>query len=347
MAVDTESNSLYAYREQVCLIQFSTPAADFLVDPFSLPDLSSLAPIFADPKIEKVFHAAEYDIICLKRDFGFEFANLFDTMLAARILGRCEIGLGSVLKAEFGLVLDKRFQRADWGQRPLPSDLLAYAQLDTHYLIPLRQRLYDALQKEGRWPLAVEDFNRMRSVNGRVLDGEPLSCLNLSGAHDLTPQQAAVLQELCQYRDMVARTQDRPLFKVLGNDTLVAIAAACPSGFDDLKRLPGMSQGQLHRHGKQLLQAVARGMKSPPLYPTRSPRPDERYLSRLEALRQWRKATAQSWGVESDVILPRDLLHALAEANPTHPEALEEVMADFPWRREHLGEQIMALFRRG
>ena len=97
IAVDTESNSLYAYRERVCLIQFSTPLADTLVDPLALDDLTPLAPIFADPKIEKVFHAAEYDLICLKRDFGFEFANLFDTLVAARILGRKQVGLGAIL----------------------------------------------------------------------------------------------------------------------------------------------------------------------------------------------------------------------------------------------------------
>jgi ribonuclease D len=138
VAVDTESNSLFAYREQVCLVQFSTTQADFLVDPLALADLTPLAPLFADPKIEKVFHAAEYDLLCLKRDFGFSFANLFDTMLAGRILGRKEIGLGAMLEAFYGVQADKRHQRANWGQRPLPAPLLEYATLDTHYLIPLR-----------------------------------------------------------------------------------------------------------------------------------------------------------------------------------------------------------------
>ncbi len=131
IAVDTESNSLYAYRERVCLIQFSTPLADTLVDPLALDDLTPLAPIFADPKIEKVFHAAEYDLICLKRDFGFEFANLFDTLVAARILGRKHVGLGAILAAEFNVEQDKRFQRANWGARPLPPDHLFYAVQDT------------------------------------------------------------------------------------------------------------------------------------------------------------------------------------------------------------------------
>ncbi|PIX46945.1 MAG: hypothetical protein COZ54_02550, partial [Anaerolineae bacterium CG_4_8_14_3_um_filter_59_70] len=131
LAVDTESNSLHAYREQVCLIQFSTHETDYLLDPLKLNDLSPLAPIFANPKIEKTFHAAEYDIITLKRDFGFSFANIFDTMQAARILGYKQVGLDSILAERFGVVVNKRYQKADWGRRPLSRDELNYARFDT------------------------------------------------------------------------------------------------------------------------------------------------------------------------------------------------------------------------
>ena len=119
LAVDTESNSLYAYREQVCLIQFSTNEQDYLIDPLVLDDLSPLAQLFANPGIEKIFHAAEYDLICLKRDFGFTVNNIFDTMMAARVLGRNAVGLATILEVEFNVHVDKRCQRADWGQRPL------------------------------------------------------------------------------------------------------------------------------------------------------------------------------------------------------------------------------------
>jgi ribonuclease D len=148
LAVDTESNSLYAYHEQVCLIQFSTLEADYLMDPLALGDLSVLAPIFANGNIQKTFHAAEYDILCLKRDFGFSFVNLFDTMLAARLVGRKEVGLGSILEVEFNIQVDKRHQRANWGQRPLPGYLLDYASQDTHYLIPLQEILHHQLEEK-------------------------------------------------------------------------------------------------------------------------------------------------------------------------------------------------------
>jgi ribonuclease D len=154
LAVDTESNSLHAYREQVCLVQFSIPAADYLVDPLVLHDLSPLVPLFSDPKIEKVFHAVEYDLICLKRDFGITLANIFDTMQAARILGYKQVGLDSMLAEKLGIILNKRFQKADWGERPLSQEMLNYARLDTHHLLDLRDNLQSELQQRGRWELA-------------------------------------------------------------------------------------------------------------------------------------------------------------------------------------------------
>jgi ribonuclease D len=276
LAVDTESNSLYAYQERVCLIQFSTPKDDFLVDPLALDDLSPLEPLFADPKIEKIFHAAEYDLITMKRDFNFEFENLFDTMVAARILGWEAIGLGSILKSEFDVELNKRYQRANWGKRPIPPDMMAYARLDTHYLIPL----------------------------------EP--CWRVRGAYDLTPRQAAVLLALCHYRTKVAKSINRPLFKVIGDRTLLAIAEARPRSTGELKKVPELSEKQYQRHEKGLLRAVEKGLKADPIYPPRNPRPDEQFLARLESLRTWRKSAADQMQVKSDVILPRGVMHTIA-----------------------------------
>lgn len=350
IAVDTESNSLYAYREQVCLIQFSTQQADYLVDPLAMENLSSLKPVFEDPGIEKVFHAAEYDLICLHRDFNFQCAHIFDTMLAARILGRQEVGLGAILENEFGVHLDKRQQRANWGERPLSERLIDYARLDTHYLIGLRDRLESELHERQLLQLALEDFERACAPripeNGRGGTGQrPLDCWRVSGAHDLESQKAAVLQELCRYRDQVARAMNRPLFKVINDRTLLAIAAETPDNLADLATLPGMSPGQIHRHGAALLRAVQRGLISEPIYPPKSKRPDDRYLHRLEALRAWRKYVSQQMGAPSDVILPRELMAAIAEGGPKTIADLRLLLQDSPWRLEHFGEQMLEFMR--
>jgi ribonuclease D len=342
LAVDTESNSLYAYREQVCLIQFSTAHEDLLVDPLALDDLSPLGSLFANPKIEKVFHAAEYDLISMKRDFDFTFTNLFDTMMAARILGWEEVGLGPILKTEFGVHLNKRFQRANWGKRPLPADMLAYARLDTHYLIPLSMRMKGELKARGRWQLAQEDFNRLRYVNGRDPDELPEPHWRVHGAFDLNAKQAAILKELSLYRERVARESNRPVFKVMSDRALLAIAVAAPQDFDAFLNISELNENQTLRHSDGILDAVQRGLESSPIHPPRNQRPDEDYLLRLEALRAWRKKAAQQMQVKSDVVLPRDLLHSVAARNPANHQELAELLSQVSWRLEHFGEQILA-----
>lgn len=350
IAVDTESNSLFAYRERVCLVQFSikngAQVLDYLVDPLALDDLSPLGPVFADPQIEKIFHAAEYDLLCLSRDYGFECNRLFDTMQAARILSHNELGLGALLEVYFGVVLDKRHQRADWGERPLTPSQLDYARLDTHYLIDLRDQLYNELAERNLVTLAEEDFRHTTLVKGgegggRSAAERPVEWWRVSGASDLTPQQAAVLQELVVYRNQSARQLDRPLFKVIQDHILVQIAYRQPATMREMGHIPGMTPHQVRRHGKALLTAIQRGLQAEPVYPPRPVRPDEGYLARLDALRTWRKRLGQEVGVASDVILPKDLMADLAAAAPQNMADLAQVMADFPWRLEHFGQDIL------
>lgn len=343
VAVDTESNSLFAYREQVCLIQFSTPTNDYLVDPLTLPDLTPLAGIFANPAIEKVFHAAEYDLICLKRDFGYRFANIFDTMIACRVLGRGAVGLAAVLEEEFGLQLDKRYQRANWGARPLAAHLLAYARLDTHYLIALRDRLHAALVEKGRLALAEEDFRRLCEAPVQPLETENCHWWRAAAGQELTTQQAAVLSELCRYRDQRARQADLPLFKVLSNQALVEVALACPTTLHELAQKTTLKGKLLDRHAEGLLQAVQHGLRTQPPRRPSQPRPDEHYLRRLDKLKHWRKRTGEAWGVDSDVILPRDVMETLAQASPRRYEELADLMANVPWRFEHFGDELLKL----
>jgi len=343
IAVDTESNSLYAYQEQVCLIQFSTQQNDYLVDPLALDDISSLEPIFSNPQIEVIFHAAEYDLICLKRDFGFTFTYLFDTMVAARTLGRKEIGLGSLLKAEFGVTVEKKYQRANWGQRPLPLHMLQYAQLDTHYLIALRDLLKQELITKGRYPLAEEDFIRLCRVSEHNTEKRPADCWRINGAFDLDPQEAAVLKELCLFRDQIARRKNRPLFKVMNDQVLINLAERCPRNREELVKTPGLSHGQATQYWKGLLGAIIRGLQSEPLYPPAYKRPNNGFLERLEALKGWRKMTAREMGVNSDVVLPRDLMYSIAQGKPQHWSELKTLMDDAPYRYECFGDEIMVV----
>jgi len=349
IAVDTESNSLYVYYERVCLIQLSTRREDFVIDPLALPDLTPLAALLAEPSVEKVFHAAEYDLLGLKRDFGVEVASLFDTMVAARILGWPQVGLGPILEKHFGVRLDKRWQRADWGHRPLSPEQLSYARLDTHYLLPLRDMLYHELEAAGRLEEAREEFARIAAVAPaprREVNFDAEGFWRVSGAQGLDGRALAVLREVYAYRDEQARAKNRPPFKVLGDRVLVRLAKTQPTRLEDLRLLVGLSPYQMQRYGRGLLAAVARGLAAPiPHPPRRNQRPDEAVLARYEALREWRKQRAQERGVESDVILPREAMWALARQAPTTLDELVSVLPLGPWRRETYGEEILQVLR--
>jgi len=347
VAVDTESNSLYAYQEQVCLIQFSTRGKDILVDALALPDLSLLAPIFQSDKIMKVFHAAEYDLICLFRDYGFQFNFLFDTMIAARTLGYQKIGLGSLLEKYFDVHMDKKYQRANWGKRPLKPEMLEYARLDSHFLIPLAEILQKELRDSGRWSLAVEDFERLTIDIHDTTESDEEDFWKLRGARDLNSWQAAILKSVYQFREAQAEKQNRPSFKILSHQALVDIASQAPESLEALKKLPSLNYRLVDRYGRGLINAVQEGEKAPPENPPHNNRPKEAVLDRMDALREWRKTAGRDIGVPSDVILPKDVLNRIARENPKNVQSLQKVMEDVPYRYQHFADEIMKTLKQG
>ncbi len=342
LAVDTESNSLFAYHEKVCLIQIATPAQDFIIDPLTVLDISLLSAIFANPKQQKIFHAAEYDLICLKRDYGFKFANLFDTMIAARILGEPQVGLGSLLDFYFGIKVDKRFQRANWGVRPLSRIMLDYARMDTHYLFALKSIFEEKLKQRGLWELAKEDFDILCRVEPPAIESNGKSCWKICGAARINGRQAAILQSLCTYRDLQARKMDLPHFKVLSNAFLVDLCQNPPHSIEELRTKRGATERLINRHGANLLKAIQQGEDSPPLSRQPSTRPNEKYLKRLEKLKEWRKLKAQDLKIESDVVIPKDIMEKIAALNPKNKGDLRKIMQSTPWRFRHYGESILS-----
>jgi ribonuclease D len=342
VAVDTESNSLHAYREQVCLIQFSTRKVDYVVDPLALDDLSSLGPIFSNPEVEKIFHAAEYDLICLRRDFGFQFSNLFDTMHAARVLGYPFVGLDNLLAEKFQFEMDKRHQKADWALRPLTPAQLDYARLDTHFLFDLRDVLEAELKEKDRLRIAREDFIRACHVDlpGEKVNGT--SWRRFSMRKDITPRELTILSELCISRDRIAERMNRPVFKVISDALLLDIARNLPEKDVDLGGL-GLSPKQIKLWGSEILEAVKRGTVSPLVEREQAKRPNDAMLKRLQRLKNWRKKVAEELKVESDIVLPKTYLNKLAEQPPKSLQELETVMSASPTRFSKYGEQIYRL----
>jgi ribonuclease D len=256
VALDTESNSFHVYRERVCLLQLSTRDADFVVDPFAV-DPGPLGPaLAAAPAV--VLHGADYDVRCLKREYGWMLPGLFDTMAAARRLGRPGLGLSALVEHQFGVRLSKDFQRSDWGRRPLSSEQVAYAALDTHYLLPLHDLLARELDERGLTAGAREEFARIAAVEPRPKVFDPEGWRRLKGARELDAPSRAVLRALWVAREARASELDRPPFKVMPEPAMVEVARRRPQTEEELLRVPGVTPVVLRRLGGAIL-AAARG----------------------------------------------------------------------------------------
>lgn len=342
VALDTESDSLYRYFYRVCLIQISLPDMDYLVDPLRVPDLEPLGALLADPAYQKVLHAAENDIITLKRDFGFNFANLFDTLVAARILGWRQVSLAALLEKHFGVTLDKRTQLTDWGQRPLSKTQLSYARFDSHYLLHLRDLLTAELQRRGRWREAQESMASLAAVNYVEKPFDPDGFWRIKGARDLRPAELAVLRELYLWRDGQARAANRPPFKIIGDDSLLRLSQRQPRHLSDLR----LSERQVDHYGDSLLAVIRRAQDAPPPQPPArqrggNGRPDPNVTARFDRLRTWRAARAAERGVEADVVMTNDALMAIARAAPATLDELAALEILGPWKLEEYGADLL------
>jgi ribonuclease D len=355
LAVDTESNSLYVYRERVCLIQISVPGADYLVDPLALADLSALGPLLADGQVLKVFHGAEYDLISLYRDFGFTVANLFDTMWASRILGWPDHGLAALLYTHFGVIIDKRYQRANWGIRPLPPEQLDYARLDTHYLPALHGLQVRELDRARRWPQAHHRFAKLCEARWEIKGFDPEGFWRLPGARDLDDIGRGVLRALYVYREQQAQAENRPPFKLLSNKAMWVLSEQRPPTVEELGRVRGLSTSLVRRQGHALLEAIRRGMRQPLSWDQRprqahnnnhNGRPSADCQGRYEALRTWRNAAAQARGVEPDIVLTNQTLWAVAQRRPRTRAELAGAELLAPWQVDEFGEELLAVLKR-
>jgi len=351
VGVDTEADSFYSYTEKVCLIQLSGAGHDFILDPLSLKDLSALAPLMADRGVVKVFHGADYDVVSLKRDFRFDIRNLFDTMIAAQAVGVERFSLADLVEGEFAVVLEKKYQRHDWSERPLQPHHLDYARLDSHFLPDLRDRLWARVVARGRQEHVLEEFALLeeREWTGRAM--EPADWLKVKGANRLRPEQQRVARELYRLRDRLARELDRPPFKVMANDALLEIARQRPRTRDALKALLGERHFLNRRYSAEIADAVERAARSEePLQPPRPPRGDAsrrpytREDDRLfEKLKEWRNRMAAAASLGPAMIVPNGVLKSVAILRPRDEEVLSRVDEMRRWQVREFGADLLRI----
>jgi ribonuclease D len=347
IGVDLEADSLYHYREKVCLIQIATETLNLAVDPLTFVDLSPLRPVMADPGIRKVFHGADYDIRSLYRDFQIEINNLFDTQLACRFLGVKETGLEALLRNRFQVTLNKKYQKGDWSARPLSSEMLEYGIMDVLYLIPLARVLGQELMAKNRLPWVEEENAFLSRVRAGSQESGPLF-MSFKGASVLDPRSLAVLEALLQFRKAQAEKMDRPPFKVLGNEAILELARQKPLTMEELTATKILSPKQITRFAQPLLERLRPAAGLPESDLLRYPRGTKPKIAsdqrkRIKALKAWRDAQADHLGIDPSLLLNNAIIHLLAEKKSRSRQDLEEIPGLKTWQKEAFGQEFLAV----
>ena len=349
IALDTEGASFHRYVDRIYLLQLSTDRRHAIIDPLKVVSPTALGTMLESRDIEVVFHDADYDLRLLHQDYGWRVTNIFDTRVAAQLLGVKAFGLAALLDSYFGVRLDKKHQRADWSMRPLPGDMLEYAAQDTMHLLQLRQRLNDDLARKGRLHWAQEEFERLEGTQWDESE-EDTSFLRIKGARDLTRRELAILRELVAWRDGVAKELDRSTFRVAGNDVLLVLAREGPTTVAAVEAIKGLGRSIVARHARAILDAISRGKALPesdlPKFP-RGPRwaRDPDYEDRVAALKSVRDRRAAELELDPGVLCPRERLEAIARRKPTSVDELMEVPDVRKWQVEVLGADLVDAVR--
>jgi ribonuclease D len=345
LALDTEGASFHRFVDRIYLLQLSTRDATAIIDPLPIGSPAGLGRLLESPSVEIVFHDADYDLRLLHQDYAWQVRNIFDTRVAAQLLGLKAFGLAALLDRYFGVKLDKKHQRADWSLRPLTQGMLDYAAQDTIHLLELRDRLKDELERAGRWDWAREEFALLEGTRWPDEDAEE-GFLRIKGARDLSRRELAVLRELVPWRDSVARELDRATFRVVGNEQLLDVSRSQPNTKDALSAIKGMPRGILEGRGKEILDAVQRGLAVPESDLPRFPKArrwdrDPEFDSRVNALKTVRDAAAARLDLDPGVLCSRDRMEAVARRNPETVDQVNEVQELRNWQRQVLGADFV------
>ena len=318
VAVDIESNGFFRYHERVCLVQLASAETAFVVDPLAIDDVRPLGVLLGDRSVEKVFHAADYDLRSLDRDWGFRVNNLFDTGIAAAFVGSEQLGLQAVVEEHAGvaLVKDRKLQRSDWTMRPLSPEALTYAGDDVLHLLQVRESLSARLETLSRLAWAKEEFARLENVKYTPPERE-LAFLSIKGSRDLDGRGLAILRTLYQFREQEAKRLDRPFFRVIPDSALVNLSSEPEA---DLSTVKGLGRFGHPPASSGLKAAIHEGVRSGPVTRPRrtrseeklSPAERERVMTRSKGLKTWRSQLGKELSMDSSLLWPAVSLERLA-----------------------------------
>jgi len=349
IALDTEGASFHRYVDRIYLLQLSTQHHSAIIDPLHAGALPKLGALMENREVEVIFHDADYDLRLLRQDYGWHTTHVFDTRIAAQLLGIPAFGLAALLEKFFSVKLDKQHQRADWSMRPLTPSMLDYAAQDTRYLLDLRDELRTGLESLGRMSWAEEEFERLESIQFAP-DDPATGFMRTKGARDLKRRELAVLKELVAWRDERAAALDRATFRVMGSEAMFEIARVHPKTREELAAIKGVPRGVVERHAQDLLAAVQRGLAVPEADLPRFPRAarwdrDPDFDSNVAKLKSVRDAAAARLKLDPGVLCARDRMEAVARRKPKAVEELAEIPELRHWQASVLGSDFVAALR--
>jgi ribonuclease D len=347
IALDTEGASFHRFLDRIYLLQLSTRERSAIIDPLPIGAPSALGALLESADVEVVFHDADYDLRLLHQDYGWHVTHIFDTRIAAQLLGIKSFGLAALLEQFFDVKLDKKHQRADWSMRPLTADMLEYAAQDTRYLLQLRDQMKAALEKADRWHWAQEEFGRLEGTRWEAEESME-GFLRLKGARDLTRRELAVLREVANWRDTVAAKLDRATFRVMGNEVLFELARRAPKTVAELGSIKGMPKGMIERGGDDVIAAVRRGLEVPEAELPKFPRgqrwnKDRDFDDRVAQLKSVRDAAAARLELDPGVLCSRERLENIARSGAKTAADLAGVPDLRRWQIEEMGQGFLSV----
>jgi ribonuclease D len=351
VGVDLEADSMFHFKEKVCLIQIATLDTIFIIDPLAVKDLSPLQALFADKGIKKIFHGADYDVRSLYRDFRICIENLFDTELACRFLGLEQTSLEKVILKYFDEILDKKYQKKDWSQRPIPKQMAEYAAKDAFYLIPLAEIIEKQLKEKNRLTWVIEECELLSRVRPSENPSFPLY-MNFKGAGKLKPENLAILEGLLFFRMQLAKHYDKPLFKVIGNRSLMMLANTKPADLKELENSKALSVRQIKRYGIEILdiiqEAINMSENELPKYPRgKATRYRASVAKRIKALKTWKEERAGMLKIDPPLVLTKLQMITIANTNPSDMETLSAMDHLKKWQVNEFGQDIIEVLTNG
>src|SRR3954464_10931399 len=349
LALDTEGASFHRFLDRIYLLQLSTRDRSAIIDPLPIGSPAKLGQLLQDPKVEVVFHDADYDLRLVHQDYGWHVTKIFDTRVAAQLLGIKSFGLAALLEQYFDVKLDKKHQRADWSMRPLTPDMLEYAAQDTRYLLQLRDQMRSELGRRGRLHWAEEEFARLEGTRWDAED-QMEGYLRLKGARDLSRRELAVLREVANWRDTVAAQLDRATFRVMGNEVLFELARTTPRSVSELSAIKGMPKGMIERGGSDIVAGIRRGMDAPEADLPKFPRgqrwnKDRDFDERVARLKAVRDVAATRLELDPGVLCSRERLENIARSGASTLEDLKSVPDLRQWQIDQMGEGFLEALR--